>query len=290
MTNLTLKEHMLITEARREDLKYIEKKVKDQLERVTLELHGAQSAPLTKLAARYDRLNKAIKTMGEQRDKLNEDIKGKVEDLFAAEDVVLTRVIDTVSFTMTVSRKTKTADKTVVDYEKIAGELAKLIPDELQPKVDEIVKAYSTLVLGQEKSPALQVKAKVAEGLLSDLGSKLANAVKTVVKSVASWAKGYDKKLSALKKEAKVPVSKSQILEETGRRQFTGTLKVFYMDVATRSGAEVITDDGHKFVYDRIPKVFSDLVPMGPDDKKPRHVKFTANADGSKPLNASIIA
>jgi len=230
-SRLTFTEHLILTEERRKDLKYVEKEVKKQIERVTLELHGAQSAPLTKLASRYDRLNKAIKTMGEQRDKLNEEIKGKVEDLFNAEDVVLTRVIETVSFTMTVSKKSKTADKEVIDFQKIAEELAILIPDELQAKVDEIVATYTTVVKGQDKSPALQVKPKVNESLLSDLGSKLANAVKSLVKSVASWAKGYDKKLAALKKLANVPVTEATQLTKD---QMLGQLEEYWYKLAEK--------------------------------------------------------
>lgn len=202
---LTLKEHLLITEAeenrkRRPDLTYIEKEVSKKVEKVIVELKGSESAALTKLAAQYDRLNKAIKTMGERKGELNEIIKGKVEDLFAAEDIVLTRVIDTVSFTMTVSKRAKVEDKVTIDFQKIAEELAKLIPDELQAKVDEIVTAYTFIEKQQDKSPALNVKAKVNESLLSDLGSSIVSAVKKAIKSVASWARKYDKKLSNLKK------------------------------------------------------------------------------------------
>ncbi len=201
--NLTLKEHILISEAdeerkRRTDLTYTEKEVAKKIDRVIVELTGSESGVLTKLASRYDRLNKAIKVMGEKKDELNADIKARVEDLFAAEDVVLTRVIDTVSFTMTVSKTAKQADKVTVDFKAIAEELAKLIPDELQAKVDEIVKAYTVTVAQQDKSPALSVKAKVTESLLSDLGASVATAIKKAIKSVASWAKKYDKKLAVL--------------------------------------------------------------------------------------------
>jgi len=207
--NLTLKEHLILTEAdenrkRREDLTYTEKLVKKQLDRVIVELNGNESGVLTKLAARYDRLDKAIKVMGEKKKELNADIKEKVEDLFAAEDIVLTRVIDTVSFTLTVSKKSKQDDKIVVDYKAIAEELAKLIPDELQAKVDEIAAAYTTITKQEDKSPALSVKAKVNEGLIGDLKAGIVSAIKKVIKSVTSWASKYDRKLAALKKLAHI--------------------------------------------------------------------------------------
>ena len=208
--NLTLKEHLLITEAdenrkRRADLTYTEKRVKNELDRVTVELSGSESGVLTKLSGRYDRLDKAIKLMGEKKNELNADIKSRVEDLFSAEDVVLTRVIETVSFTMTVSKRLKKADdKKVVDYEAIATELAKLIPEELQAKVEEITAAYTKLIPQEVKSPGLSVKAKVNEGLLTDLKDGVVSMVKRAIKSITSWAIKYDKKLLALKKIAQV--------------------------------------------------------------------------------------
>ena len=209
MEKLTLKERLLIEEAtedrkRRADLTYVEKKVKNELDRVIVELKGNESGTLTRLASRYDRLDKAIKVMGQKRNELNAEIKEKVEDLFAAEDIVLTRVIETVSFTMTVSKKSKVADKVAIDYEAIATELAKLIPDDLQAKVDEIVKAYTTITPQADKSPALSVKAKVTEGIISDLKASIVSLIKKIVKSIASWAPKFDKKLDKLKKMAAV--------------------------------------------------------------------------------------
>jgi citrate lyase gamma subunit len=206
---LTFKEKMLIEEAaedrkRRPDLDYQEKFVKKQLDRVIVELTGNESGVLTKLASRYDRLDKAIKVMGQKKNELNAQIKEKVEDLFAAEDVVLTRVIDTISFTMTVSKKSKVDDKTAVDYKAIAEALAALIPEELQSKVEEITKMYTTVTAQPDKSPALSVKAKVTEGLLGDLKATVVAAIKKVIKSIASWSTKFDKKLAALKKSAQV--------------------------------------------------------------------------------------
>ena len=207
--NLTLKEHLLITEAdedrkRRKDLTYTEEYTKKLVSKVIIELSGNESGVLTKLAGKYDRLDKAIKLMGVKKNELNANIKAKVEDLFAAEDVVLTRVIETVSFTMTISKKSKTDDKTVVDYETIAKELAKLIPDDLQAKVEEITKAYTVISTQPDKSPALSVKAKVNEGLIGDLKAVVVSMVKRAIKSITSWAIKYDKKLLALKKIAQV--------------------------------------------------------------------------------------
>ena len=185
--------------ARRSDLTYTEKKVKDKVDRVTVELNGNESGVFTKLASRYDRLGKALAVMKEKRDQLNADIKLKAEQLFDAEDIVLTRVVETVSFTMTISKRSKVAPKTTINYEKIAEELAKLIPDELQSKVDEIVKAYTTITEQPDKSPALTVKGKVTEGLLQSIIMMIGD----LLSSIKSWGKSYDAKLNRLKAMAK---------------------------------------------------------------------------------------
>lgn len=209
MDKLTLKESILVSEAneqrqRRSDLTYVEKKVKTEIDRVIIELTGAESGALTKLAGKYDRLNNAIKLMSEKKNELNVTIKDRVEELFAVEDVVLTRVIETVSFTMTVSKKARVNDKVTIDYEAISLELAKLIPEELQAKVEEITKAYTTVAVQSDKSPALTVKSKVTEGVITGLKDSIVKLLKQVVKSISSWALKYDRKLAALKKTAKI--------------------------------------------------------------------------------------
>ena len=209
MSKTTFRESMILAEARNPAITYKEKVVKNKIDRVTAELSGSDSAVMTKLAGRYDRLEKAIKKMGEKRNELNEQLKERVTDLFDAEDVVLTRVVETASFTLTLSKLVKSAEqepKVVVNYQKIAEELAKLIPDELQAKVDEIVKMYTEISIAADKAPALRVKSKVDESLVAegvlDMIKGMAAKVAKWVKSMASWAVGYDRKLDALKRQA----------------------------------------------------------------------------------------
>lgn len=201
----TFKETIILAEARNPDLKYSEKVVRNKIDRVTVELAGNPSGVMSRLTSRYDRLDKAIKTMSVKRNEMNEQIKETVTDLFNAEDIVLTRVVETVSFTLTLSKLVKSAEqnpKIVVNYEEIAKELAKLIPEELQAKVEEITKMYTEVSIAADKSPALRIKnkndEKLDEGIIDSIRG-LANKVIKWVKRTASWAAKYDKKLSALK-------------------------------------------------------------------------------------------
>lgn len=203
----TFKETIVLSEARNPDLTYSEKVVKNKIDRVTVELTGNPSGVMSRLTSRYDRLDKAIKTMTVKRNEMNEQIKENITELFEAEDIVLTRVVETVSFTLTLSKLVKASEqnpKTTVDYEAIAKELAKLIPEELQAQVEAITKMYTEVTLASDKSPALRIKNKndkLDEGLMDSIKG-LANKVVKWAKSMASWAVGYDKKLAALKARA----------------------------------------------------------------------------------------
>lgn len=202
----TFKETIILSEARNPDLTYSEKVVKNKIDRVTVELAGNPSGVMSRLTSRYDRLDKAIKTMSVKRNEMNEQIKENVTGLFDAEDIVLTRVVETVSFTLTLSKLVKSSEqnpKVVVDYEAIAKELAKLIPEELQTQVEAITKMYTEVSIAADKSPALRIKNKndkLDEGLIDSIKG-LATKIVKWAKSIASWAVGYDKKLANLKKK-----------------------------------------------------------------------------------------
>lgn len=208
MNKMTFRETLVLSEARREDLKYTDKVVKNKVDRVIVELSGSDSATMTKLAGRFERLEKALKTMATKRDELKDQLKEKVTDLFNSDDVIYTRVVETTSFSMTLSKLVKSSEqdpKVVVNYEKIAEELAKLIPAELQAQVEAVTKMYTEVSIAADKAPALRVKSKVDESLnegILDMIKGMAAKVTKWVKSMATWAVGYDRKLATLKQKA----------------------------------------------------------------------------------------
>lgn len=187
-------------EARNPKLTYTEKQVKKVLDRVTVELTGSESGVMSRLTTRYSRLDKAAKLMQEKRNQLNEDMKQVVESLFDAEDEVLTRVVDTVSYTITLSKAEKAeskAPKKSVDYAAIVKELGEMIP-ELQAKIEEITEKYTEIVQPKDTPVKLIVKSKLDEGLTA-FARGLVKSFKEMLRSIKSWGKGYDKRLNSLK-------------------------------------------------------------------------------------------
>jgi len=193
----------LVEGTRQVGLNYTEKVVKGKIDRVIAEFTGNQSGAITRLAGRYQRLNDAIEIMGKKRNELNTQIKGLAEELFNDEDTVLTRVLETVSFTLTISKRAPAPDKVKIDYDKIIEALSKLVPIELQPQIEAITEAYTTIIAQPEKSPALTVKPKVAESI-GDWGAKILKIINALSTKIKAWAVAYDKKLNALKLKAQL--------------------------------------------------------------------------------------
>ena len=192
----TFKEHLTLLEARKSGVKYTEKQVKNVLDKVTATLSGTESASMTKLAKRYARLEASMKAMKEKHEELNTKLKGDVQGYFDAEDVVLTRVVETAQFTLTMAKEVQKGEGTkTVDYEKVIAALSALIPEELQSRVDSITEKYTTIVPPKAPIKRLSVsKEVVSEGLLEKAAA--------FFKSIMSWATRFDGKLEALKRKA----------------------------------------------------------------------------------------
>lgn len=205
---LTFKEQQVLLEARDPKLTYKTKtKGKDAakvIDKVILELEGNQSGVMSKLTSRYHRLDKAVKLMAEKKLELNAKIKDTVEGLFDAEDVLYTRIVETVSMTITLSKAEKAETKQpkiVVDYKAIVQALSEM-SDELAEKVKEVTMLYTVSVPPEDTPVALRVKSKLEEGVMVDGWKKFKSLLTKSVKSLTSWALKYDKKILAIKKMA----------------------------------------------------------------------------------------
>lgn len=188
-------------EARKPDIEYIEKRNKkagDVLERVTAQLAGGHAANATKLARRFERLDKTAKLLKERRDEVNLKLKDLGDNLFNEEDALVTRVMETAKFAMTLSaseKAEKKAPKYSVDYEKAFAELAELVPD-LEEAAKKILSRYTALVPQTDTPTKLTVKPKkLEEGLMATMKSAW-----TKLKSwFVGWTSSYDKKLADIK-------------------------------------------------------------------------------------------
>lgn len=189
---------VLLPEARSKDLNYVEKKVGGELDRVIVTLSGRDSEAYTKLAKSFKRTKTQIERLFKVQEALNKTVKEKALELFDAEDEVMTRVVDTVSLGITISKKPIIQDTTKTDWEKVALEIAKLTP-ELDDKIQEIIKAYTQTKPGVKKDVSLRVDIKEANAVVDFVWDKLKAAFSKLTDKLKAWGTGYDSKLDKIK-------------------------------------------------------------------------------------------
>lgn len=176
-----------LNEVRSSDISYKEVQAKGEITKVIAELDKQKASAASKLAMQYDKLNKALQEAQEQRDIANKDLKEYVDELFDANDALVTRAIETASVTISVAKATQ---QSMTDYAKVLEELVKMVPD-LTKKVDELKNQYTRII---EKSPALRVK--VEEGTLKNT---VINALISFADKIFGWLDWYDNKLNKIK-------------------------------------------------------------------------------------------
>lgn len=186
---MLLREIMPLRESRKTELEYEEKKVKGQVEKVIVTLTGNTSGKFTKLISKYKKLQKGIEQLQKVQGELNENIKEEVVELFDADDEVLTRIVDTVSATLTLAKKT-TVRSEKVDYSAILEKLVEMVP-ELEEQVKQLVEEHTKISI-TEKSPALRTTLK--EGI-KEWAKEIKAIAKHAMKVVKVWARIYDEDL-----------------------------------------------------------------------------------------------
>ena len=192
----------ILREERNSQWEYVETRVKNALTKVTLYLKGNDSAVMTKLLTRYKRLDRQYKLLEIRRNELNKQVKAVADSIFDAHDAVATRIITTVSETITLTKQVLASEKQPtkkVDYEKAFNELAKLVP-ELGDKVEEIVEQCTELIPPKDTPSTLRYTSKVEEGISDAIKAMVAKA-RAFTKEMFNWGKRYDAKLAAFAKK-----------------------------------------------------------------------------------------
>jgi hypothetical protein len=192
----------ILLEARRADLPYTEKKSKGAIDKVIVSLDGSQSTKFTKLAKKFKELKEATEELSAKTNALNAEIKDEALDLFDASDEVYTRIIETVSMTLNISkRQPDSIEKSEkINYEKIITDITALVP-ELTEKIAEIIKANTTVEEKTKvaKSPALRVDLKEASNF-KEIIAFAKRTFKSMLSAIKFWGKTYDKKLADIEK------------------------------------------------------------------------------------------
>lgn len=164
-------------------------------DKVIADLTSHDSMVYTKLAQKVKRIEELETEIKSLKLEVKSDTRVHVADLFKAEDVTRTRVINTISFIMTLSKDPKPTES--VQYAKVVAELEKRLTPELIAVLESLKEQFKTIT---QKEPSLkitprdQIKEADSTDQLSAYGEKLLSFIN-------GWASGYDDKLDALKAE-----------------------------------------------------------------------------------------
>lgn len=172
------------------NITYSEKKVKKEVDRVTATLQGNDSGAFTRVAKRYKQIDRLQASLKIKRDELNKEVTAKVEALFNAEDEIYTRVVDTVSIVMTLSKKTEvtTEDFDIDGYLEEVETLLVGFEKKLQ-----LLRAKYTEVETITKKSALRVKIKESTSIWDKISSWADKIYKHIVSSLAKADAKIDK-------------------------------------------------------------------------------------------------
>lgn len=172
-------------ESRLPDIEY-----QDTEKQVVAVLKSYKSQTYTKLAQKVERISVLETEIKQLKEEVKSETKENIADLFDAEDAVKTRVVETVSFILQLTKDPKATE--TPKYKEILTQLEAHLTPELLTVLEGLKKQLVTVT---QKSPALTIR-PLSEGV-ADLFAKLKSVI-------FNWAQGYDRKLAQLKQAAGV--------------------------------------------------------------------------------------
>ena len=178
-------------------------------DKVVAQLTHYESGRYTNLAKKVLR----IKELSAEIKVLEEDVKAgartDIADLFGAKDIAFTRVIQTRSFILQLTKDPKPTNS--VAYAKVLADLEKSLTPELVAVLETLKKKYTTVT---QKAPALSVDKIATESIIEEgMWDKIKDVLARLKATIESWATSFDAKLGALKLEAGMAVD-APIAEE----------------------------------------------------------------------------
>lgn len=160
--------------------------------KVVVNLKSYDSQVYTKLAQKVQRIEALESEIKQLKQEVKSESRQHVASLFDAEDAVRTRVVETISFILILSKDPKPTES--YKYAKIIEELEKNLTPELLLLLENLKAQFKTVT---QKEPSLSVT-KIDESV----SEKLASYMSKYMSFIKSWADRYDRKLDILKARA----------------------------------------------------------------------------------------
>lgn len=161
-------------------------------DKVIANLKSFDSQSYTKLAQKIDKVSTLEAEVKQLKEEIKQDTRENIHDLFAAEDAVRTRVVETLQFVFTLSKDPKPTE--TYKYANIIDELSQHLTPELIKMLEDLKSKYKSTV---QKPPSLKVK-PLDEGI----GDSISSYWTKFKQFVERWGQQYDTKLDKLKQQA----------------------------------------------------------------------------------------
>lgn len=171
-----------------------------EFSKITATVSGSTSAKFTKLASKFKEIDIMAKELKELRDATNDKTKRYVEDLFDAEDAILTRYVNTVSLSITMSKAVaeKKVSVTKIDIDGFVNDLLVLVGEELAPEVQSILAKHTKVTQKTQVADPGKLKIKTEEASGNGIWEKVKRFSQRVKNQTMQFLGMYDQKLNAI--------------------------------------------------------------------------------------------
>lgn len=181
------------------DISYSAVTTKGEITKVIANLSSYESGKYTRLGRNLKRIETLTAEIAQLKDEVKADTKEAIVDLFNADDVCRTRVVETVGFTFELTKDPKPTN--TVKYAEVLKELESHMTPELIEILSALKDKFSSTV---QKSPSLKARDKAVESISLNEGwwDSLRSLAHRFYRKILGWAKSYDNRLSALRGKA----------------------------------------------------------------------------------------
>ena len=172
---------------------------KGVVEKIVAYLQGYKNRKFNRLVTNLLNLERLSKEMDQLKEGAKEDTKVLIADLFKAEDVVCTRVVETNNFILQIT-KDPTPARTVA-YSKVLEELETQLTPELLLVMRTLVAKHTSIA--NARLPSIKVVDKRPKKLneFVDTGAELELALAEIYAKTVNWAYAYDARLEYLRNQ-----------------------------------------------------------------------------------------
>jgi hypothetical protein len=225
---------------------------KGAVTKVVANLSSFMSGKYTRLAKNISRMQQIAQETLELEQAIKQEGREAIADLFAAEDAAYTRVVETVSFTLQITKDPKPAE--TVQYAKVLDELQSHLTPELLQVLESIKAKFSKI--NDPKPAALTYEPKESVSPVSEapIFDRLAGFFKKYLARIQSWGQSYDAKLARLKASVGLHENRSSVMESVS----PDAIAMVVWQALTKSKTNVV-----------------------PSQKGPVGASFTVHADGT---------